>query len=870
VTRYVFATTEFWPLTGGGAGRLNAALVEMLVVSGHEAEVVLVAGDDVHADRTNVHVVHTTDSGVRDNEFMAASKAAAEGLSDLHAAQPIDRIEIQDFDGLPFWALTYRGELGLAEIPIAVRFHGPVDLQMEAMGVEMPELVVPAVMERESFSMADAVIVPSDAMARLATARYGLEADRVLVGAPVVEELPPKKIDRTGAPRFTVIGRLSEVKGSHDMVVASVPLLREFPDAGVTFVGSDGWSATVNMAMRDWLSSLVPADVRDRVVFKDQVDKDELAGIVARSTAVVAPSRFESFNLAVHEARRAGAPVVLPDIPAFGGVFTGHCGAEIYDRSVAGLTEVLRRLSSDPGLVRQLSEEPAPTLDNPLAPYEVDLPGARHPRSQAGLATAAVARVERITLVEPEIALHRQILQSAIRRTPASVVGLALKVLPQRMRGRLRVASDWDWDREQERQRTEIILKHVSQKRAARWDAVDSRIASGEFDEITDPHVTIVIPCFNQGEFIKDALLSIFEQTVSDFDIVIIDDGSDDGVTSEILDSLRLPRVDVIHQQNTGLAGARNRGIAAARGEYVVTLDADDELAPGYIKKLAGVLDEDSTKAFAHCWAHVYGDYEVIWATRPFNRYQMLLSNSVVGCVMLRKTAWEAVGGYDESMLEGNEDWDLWVRLTEAGFGNGQITEPLFWYRKHGVTMSVETEARHEMALSSLSERLPDVYSIDHMQGVKRAVYPLLSILTNDKELDPPFDDLQIIHTSYDRIASVLEDVRGKYAVWLPSTGEVDTPVLEDLCEILERDDSACAAQTAGNAPIRVVRTWSLHDPDGPSRLVTSKLPGTGQQRLSCGQFPGDPWRVPLKIEGIAVQRQRPEEAGMIPDWVDA
>ena len=103
------------------------------------------------------------------------------------------------------------------------------------------------------------------------------------------------------------------------------------------------------------------------------------------------------------------------------------------------------------------------------------------------------------------------------------------------------------------------------------------------------------------------------------------------------------------------------------------------------------------------------------------------------------------------------------------------------------------------MALSSLSERLPDIYSIDHMQRVKQAVYPLLSILTNDKELDPPFDDLQIIHTSYDRMASVLEHVRGKYAVWLPSTGKVDTPVLADLCEILERDDSYGFAELVDN-----------------------------------------------------------------------
>jgi hypothetical protein len=551
-------------------------------------------------------------------------------------------------------------------------------------------------------------------------------------------------------------------------------------------------------------------------------------------------------------------------------MFTGNFGADLYDASVEGLTAALLRLSGDPEHVRELSSEPAPPLGDALAPYEQVLPSVWHRRSQGGLATAALARVEEVRFAEPEIPRHQRILKSVIRSAPAPLVGVALKVLPGRVRNRLRVASDWDWDKEEEYQERELIHDRVRQEKADRWEVVDNRISSGELGEIVSPRVTIVIPCFNQGEFINDALLSIFEQTADGYDIVIVDDGSDDGTTPEILDSLRLPRVDVVHQENVGLPGARNRGIAAARGAYVVTLDADDELDPEYVEKLAAVLDEDDTKGFAHCWAHVFGDYEAIWATRPFNRYQMLLSNSVVGCVMLRKTAWEAVGGYDETMLEGNEDWDLWIRLSEAGFGNGQITEPLFWYRKHGVTMSVETEARYEAVLMSLSERLPSVYSIGHMQSVKQAAYPLLSVLTDDDMFEAPFDDVQIIHTPYDRVGSALDEIRGKYTAWLPSTGEANIAAVVELCEILEEDDAAGAVQTAEHEPIRVVRTWSLRDPDGPSAVVTSSLPGTSGQRLSCGQFPSDRWQVPQEIGGIAVHRQRPEEAGQIPDWVDA
>jgi len=190
VTRYALATTEFWPLTEGGAGRLNADLVDMLIAAGHDAHVVLVVASDVSTDADNVHVVHVTDAAGWDIEFMAASKAAAEGLADLHRTSPIDRIEIQDFDGLPFWALTHRGDLGFADIPITVRFHGPVDLQIEAMGAGSDDLEVAAQMERESFAMADATIVPSEGIRSLVVERYRVEAERVLLGTPVIRQLP--------------------------------------------------------------------------------------------------------------------------------------------------------------------------------------------------------------------------------------------------------------------------------------------------------------------------------------------------------------------------------------------------------------------------------------------------------------------------------------------------------------------------------------------------------------------------------------------------------------------------------------------------------------------------------------------------------
>lgn len=382
------------------------------------------------------------------------------------------------------------------------------------------------------------------------------------------------------------------------------------------------------------------------------------------------------------------------------------------------------------------------------------------------------------------------------------------------------------------------------------------------FPELDPPRVSVVIPCYNQGEYVRDAVVSVFEQTLADFEVIIVDDGSDDGSTPQVLSQLRLERVHVITQENRGLSAARNRGIAASRGEMVVTLDADDMLDSKYLEVLVPALDGQPNAAFAHCWAELFGDFSAMWATRPYNRYQLLLSNSIVGCVLLRKASWEAVGGYDETMVNGNEDWDLWIRLMHHGYGAVQVREPLFLYRKHGVSMSVETEARYEAALENQAVRLADTYSSDAIVRLKQEEYPLVTVITPDEGVDPGTDDAQIIVCADSAVADVAGDIRGKYTVWLSEGAEAELGVVVALCRLLEQDEMLGAVETATAEPIRVVRSWSLRDIDGPSEIEVTALAGSSPLRLSCGEFLDAEWAVPDEINAVPVQRQRPEEAG--------
>ncbi|MGI9584505.1 MAG: glycosyltransferase, partial [Acidimicrobiia bacterium] len=773
MSHVAFVTTELDPLAPGGAGILTASLAEAIQHAGHRVTIVLVADRSPATADPRVTIAIGTDSAGWDSSFMANSKAGAEALADIHRADPIDQIEIQDFDGLAFWTLTHRRDLGVDDVPISVRFHGPVALQTDAMGVSAPELDVAGAMETESFHMADRVIAPTPGIAGMLTERFSVSPERVAVGPPLVRNLAPESLWRPGGTELLVVGRLSEVKGTHDMVDAAVPVLRAHSDVTVGFVGGDGWSLSGNRSMQAWVSERIPSDLKDRFTFSGPLNALDLAERISRALAVVVPSRFESFNLGAHEARRIGAPVVVPDLPAFAGVLGRDTGAITYPEGTEGLSAALAEVAGDREALTLLAAAPPPEIGDWLAPYvNIDVE-PWHLRSQGGLATAALARVESVRFQPSVDSVGVRVLRQVLRWTPDGVLNVVKPLTPKRAKQRVRASTNWS-------------LEEERQRRDAAWAAVEQIDSNGGLPELEHPRFSVVIPCYNQGKYIRDAVVSIFEQTEQSFEVVIVDDGSDDGTTPGALSALDLARVRVITQENGGLSAARNSGIGASRADLVVTLDADDMLEPEYLEVLGAALDQDADAAFAHCWAELFGDFSAMWATRPYNRYQLLLSNSVVGCVVLRKAAWEAVGGYDETMLSGNEDWDLWIRLMRSGYGAVQVRQPLFRYRKHGVSMSVETEARYEAALEGLATRLGESYESDAILSLKREEYPLVTVISPGGSVDIGTDDVQALMAAEDDIPGVINDVRGKYVVWLPDDAAADDGVVVELCRVLE------------------------------------------------------------------------------------
>ena len=205
---------------------------------------------------------------------------------------------------------------------------------------------------------------------------------------------------------------------------------------------------------------------------------------------------------------------------------------------------------------------------------------------------------------------------------------------------------------------------------------------------MTLPRISVLMPCFNHGAYIREAIASVAAQTVSGWEIVVVDDGSTDAATLETLRSLDDPRVTVLRTENRGLPAARNLAASRASGSVFCALDADDRLDPAWFERGLAELDARPDLAFVSHWLQTFGDETWTWTPRSCELPALLARNTVNGAALIRRDAFEAVAGYDESMRDGCEDWDFWLRLVERGFHGAIVPEVLFHYRRTAASMS--------------------------------------------------------------------------------------------------------------------------------------------------------------------------------------
>jgi hypothetical protein len=153
-----------------------------------------------------------------------------------------------------------------------------------------------------------------------------------------------------------------------------------------------------------------------------------------------------------------------------------------------------------------------------------------------------------------------------------------------------------------------------------------------------------------------------------------------------------------------GLPAARNAAAGRASGALFCALDADDRLAPTWFEKAVTLLDARPGVAFVSHWLETFGDEHWTWTPERCDLPSLLARNAVNGAALVRRDAFTAVGGYDEAMRAGCEDWDFWLRLVERGFEGAIIPEILFYYRRRFDSMSrvMLDEAAYRAPLNAL------------------------------------------------------------------------------------------------------------------------------------------------------------------------
>ena len=214
-------------------------------------------------------------------------------------------------------------------------------------------------------------------------------------------------------------------------------------------------------------------------------------------------------------------------------------------------------------------------------------------------------------------------------------------------------------------------------------------------------NVTVIIPCYNDGIYLKKAVDSIISQTLKADEIIIVDDGSDI-YTKEHLKKINYNNTKIITQKNQGLSKARNNGIALAKTDYILTLDSDDFFEPTFIEKAVELLSKDQKIGIVGCyfrWFDSENNNLRVIKTKGGTVKDFLFSNKGVGNALFRKKCWEQVGGYDEKMAKGYEDWEFWIAITALGWKYQVIEEILFNYRRKDSSMLLTAKANHDLEI---------------------------------------------------------------------------------------------------------------------------------------------------------------------------
>ena len=255
----------------------------------------------------------------------------------------------------------------------------------------------------------------------------------------------------------------------------------------------------------------------------------------------------------------------------------------------------------------------------------------------------------------------------------------------------------------------------------------------------TPPLVSVIVPCFKQSHLLDETLQSVTNQSFTNWECIIVNDGSPDDTEEVALKwCSRDDRFKYQHKINGGLPAARNTGVLISKGLYILPLDSDDILHPEYMGEMLKVLDTNLELGIASCHRFFFSgntdNILQIHKTRGDNVDDLLFENQLMPSSMYRKECWTQVGGYDENMVKGYEDWEYWISITKLGWKYKIVEKPLFYYRKSTSSMLMTTNRDYFIDVKEyIILKHSDLYKLNFNRLVK--VFTFNTKVHRQKEL---------------------------------------------------------------------------------------------------------------------------------------
>lgn len=220
------------------------------------------------------------------------------------------------------------------------------------------------------------------------------------------------------------------------------------------------------------------------------------------------------------------------------------------------------------------------------------------------------------------------------------------------------------------------------------------------FDRVhhpANPLVSIIIPCYNHGRYLRESVESVEKACPRELcEVIIVNDGSTDPETLDVLREIEGKGHAVLHQPNRKLGAARNNGIRMARGTYILPLDSDNTIRPDYIKRGVEIMEMNPDVGVVYGDSRFFGADDIINIVPEFDPVRHFVQNTIDACALFRKKIWEEVGGYKENMI-GYQDWEFWTAVASLKrwrfYHLGSVA---FDYRISENSMVTNTRKHHE------------------------------------------------------------------------------------------------------------------------------------------------------------------------------